>query len=109
MSDVELHGTTIPAGNAVMLLGAAANRDERAFTNADTFDINRDRTDAQNVAFGYGIRSCLGAALARMECAIALEYLLDFMPEFTVDYDGLKRVAMTSVNGYENVPVRVSR
>ena len=107
MRDVDLHGTTIPAGSAVMLLGASANRDERAFTNADTFDINRDRTEAQNLAFGYGIHSCLGAALARMECAVALEYLLDFMPEFEVEETGLTRVAMTSVNGYENVPVRV--
>jgi cytochrome P450 len=92
-----------------MLLGASANRDERAFTDADEFDIDRDRTEAQNLAFGYGIHSCLGAALARMECAIALDSLLDFMPHFEVDNDGLRRVAMTSVNGYENVPVRVHR
>jgi cytochrome P450 len=108
-TDVALHGTTIPKGSAVMLLGASANRDERAFTDADTFDINRDRGEAQNLAFGYGIHSCLGAALARMESAIALGHLLDFMPEFEVEYDLLKRVAMTSVNGYENVPVRVRR
>ena len=44
-----------------------------------------------------------------MESAIALEYLLDFMPEFDVEHDGLRRTAMTSVNGYENVPVRVRR
>ncbi|RDH74912.1 cytochrome P450 [Mycolicibacterium moriokaense] len=105
--DVALHGTTIPAGSAVMLLGASANRDERAFTDADAFDIDRDRTEAQNLAFGYGIHSCLGAALARMESARALEHLLDFMPEYDVDYDNLRRVAMTSVNGYSNVPVRV--
>lgn len=108
-ADVELHGTTIPQGSAVMLLGASANRDERAFTNAGVFDIGRDRTEAQNLAFGYGIHSCLGAALARMESAIALDYLLDFMPEFEVDTAGLRRVAMTSVNGYENVPVRIQR
>jgi cytochrome P450 len=109
LAEVHLHGTTIPAGSAVMLLGASANRDERAFTNADTFDINRDRGEAQNLAFGYGIHSCLGAALARMECAITLASLLDFMPDFEVDYDGLRRVAMTSVNGYEHVPVHVRR
>ncbi|MBU9763421.1 cytochrome P450 [Mycobacterium sp. TNTM28] len=107
MRDVALHNTVIPAGSAVMLLGASANRDERAFTDADTFNINRNRAEAQNLGFGYGIHSCLGAALARMESAITLDHLLDFMPEFTVDYDGLKRVSMTSVSGYSNVPVRV--
>ncbi|OCB27273.1 cytochrome P450 [Mycobacterium intracellulare] len=107
MKDVRLHETTIPAGSAVMLLGASANRDERAFTDADVFDINRDRTEAQNLGFGYGIHSCLGAALARMESRLALERLLDFMPEYEVQYEGLRRTAMTSVNGYKNVPVRV--
>lgn len=107
MKDIHLHDKMIPGGSAVMLLGAAANRDERAFTDADVFDINRDRTEAQNLGFGYGIHSCLGAALARMESAIALDHLLDFMPEYSVDHDGLTRVAMTSVAGYSNVPVRV--
>lgn len=105
--DVELHGVTIPKGSAVMLLNASANRDERAFTDAEVFDINRDRTEAQNLGFGYGIHSCLGAALARLESAIALDRLLDYMPDFDVHYDRLRRVAMTSVNGYSNVPVRV--
>ena len=44
-----------------------------------------------------------------MESAIALDYLLDFMPAYDVDYDNLRRVAMTSVAGYSNVPVRVRR
>jgi cytochrome P450 len=107
--DVTLHGTTIPAGSAVMLLGASGNRDERAFTDADAFDIDRDRGEAQNLGFGYGIHSCLGAALARMESAIALELLLDLLPDYDVDDDGLRRVAMTSVNGYSHVPVRLRR
>jgi len=107
--DVELHGTTIPSGSAIMLLGAAANRDEQAFTAAETFDINRDRAEAQNLAFGYGIHSCLGAALARLESSIALDRLLDFMPDYEVDHAGVKRTNMTSVNGYTNVPVRVKK
>jgi cytochrome P450 len=106
LRDVHLHGTTIPANSAVMLLAASANRDDRAFTDADTFDINRDRTEAQNIGFGYGIHSCLGAALARMESRIALDRLLDVLPEFDVAHDELRRVAMTNVNGYANVPVR---
>ncbi|TVY00849.1 cytochrome P450 [Mycolicibacterium porcinum] len=105
--DVELHGSTIPKGAAIMLLGAAANRDERAFTDAEAFDINRDRTQAQNLAFGYGIHSCLGAALARLETAIALDYLLDFMPDYELDVANIQRTTLTSVNGYARVPVRV--
>lgn len=109
MKDVELHGAVIPAGSAVMLLGASANRDERAFTDADAFDINRDRHEALNLAFGYGIHSCLGAALARLESAIAIDYLLDFMPDYEVDTANLERTTMTSVNGYASVPVRLGR
>ena len=107
MKDVELHGTTIPAGNPVLLCLGSANRDERAFTDADTFDINRDRSQAQNLGLGYGTHSCLGAALARMESAIALDKLLDHMPRYAIVQEGLRRVAMTNVIGWNNVPVRV--
>jgi len=107
MKDVELHGTTIPAGNPVLLCLGSANRDERAFTGADTFDINRDRSQAQNLGLGHGTHSCLGAALARMESTVALDKLLDHMPRYAVVKEGLKRVAMTNVIGWSNVPVRV--
>jgi cytochrome P450 len=107
MKDVELHGTTIPAGNPVLLCLGSANRDERAFTDADAFDINRDRSQAQNLGLGYGTHSCLGAALARMESALALDKLLDHMPRYAIVPEGLRRVAMTNVIGWNNVPVRV--
>jgi cytochrome P450 len=109
MKDVHLHGEVIPAGKPVLLVAGSANRDETAFTDADVFDIDRDRSEAQNVGLGYGVHSCLGAALARMESAIALEQLLDFMPRYEVLEDGLRRVAMTNVAGWSNVPVRVIR
>jgi cytochrome P450 len=107
LKDVELHGLTIPAGNPVLLCIGSANRDERAFSEAGTFDIDRDRGEAQNLGLGYGVHSCLGAALARMECIIALDKLLDFMPRYEVVQAGLKRVAMTNVIGWHHVPVRV--
>ncbi len=109
LRDVELPSGTVPANKPVFLMGAAANRDPRAFTNAETFDITRDRTQSQNLGLGYGIHSCLGAALARMESAIALEHLLDFMPRFEVDFNGLQRVTMQNVAGYHHVPVKVLR
>ena len=107
MRDVELHGVTIPAGKPVFLVAGSANRDPEAFTDADTFDIERDRSEAQNIGLGYGVHSCLGAALARMESVVALDKLLDFMPLFEVDRDGLSRVEMAGVAGWRNVPVRV--
>ena len=107
LKEAHLHGTTIPAGKPVFLMKAAANRDPRAFTNAHVFDIDRDRTESQNLGFGYGIHSCLGAALARLETTIALERLLDFMPRYEVDWDGLEKVHMQNVAGYHHVPVRV--
>lgn len=103
--DVELHGTVIPKHNPVMLINGSATRDERAFVDADRFDINR-RHSGHNLGFGYGIHSCLGAALARMEGRIAIDALLDLIPEFEVDVAGLQRVKMPNVFGWGRVPVR---
>jgi cytochrome P450 len=107
LKEVHLHGVTIPAGKPVFLIGASANRDSEAFTDADVFDIDRDRAEAQNLGLGYGVHSCLGAALARMETRIALERLLDFMPRYELQRDGLKKVVMINVSGWSHVPVRV--
>ena len=109
MKDVQLHGVTIPAGKPIFLINGAANRDPEAWTDPDKFDADRDRTEAQNMGFGYGIHSCLGAALARMESALALEKLLDYMPRYEVDWDGCQRVHMQNVMGWKHVPVKVVR
>jgi len=109
LKEATLHGVTIPAGKPVFLMAAAANRDPRAFTDAETFDVDRNPTEAQNLGLGYGIHSCLGAALARMESALALERLLDFMPRYEVQWDRLERVQMQNVAGWRTVPVKVLR
>ncbi len=109
VKEAHVSGGTIPAGKPVFLIGASANRDPEAFTDAEVFDIDRDRSQAQNLGLGYGIHSCLGAALARMESAVALDKLLDFMPSYEVNWDGLQRVHMQNVAGYQNVPVKVLR
>ncbi|MEQ6903360.1 cytochrome P450 [Nocardioides sp. YIM 152588] len=108
MREVELHGTAIPEGAAVMLLVGSANRDERAFDDPDRFDIDRPATGRPNIGFGYGVHSCLGAALARMESRVALELLLDRLPSYEVDRAGLRRVSMANVAGYSSVPVRLA-
>src|SRR5271170_1861583 len=109
LKEAHVSGGTIPPGKPVFVMNAAANRDPDAFTDADTFDIDRDHTEAQHLGLGYGIHSCLGAALARMESHVALEKLLDFMPRYEVFWEGCKRVSMQNVAGWLNVPVRVAR
>jgi cytochrome P450 len=105
LKDITLHGVTIPAGSAVLLMNGSASRDERAYDDPDRFDI--DREQGQNIGFGYGVHSCLGAALARMESRIALELMRDRMPRYEIDRAGLKRVNMTNVAGFSHVPVKV--
>ncbi|OKH69762.1 cytochrome P450 [Mycobacterium sp. SWH-M5] len=109
LKEAHVPSGTIPAGKPVFLLKASANRDERVWTDPAVFDIDRDRTEAQNLGLGYGIHSCLGAALARLESTIALDRLLDFMPRYEIEWDGLRRVHMQNVAGYSHVPVRVLR
>ena len=107
LKEAHLPSGTVPAHKPVFIMKAAANRDPRAYDRAEEFDITRDRTQSPHMGLGYGIHSCLGAALARLESVIALEHLLDFMPRYEVNWDGLHRVTMQNVAGYHNVPVRV--
>jgi cytochrome P450 family 130 len=86
--DVELHGTTIPAGRKVLLHYGAANRDPRRYgPDADALDVRRRPT--QILTFSQGSHHCLGAAAARLQARVALEELLARCPEFTVDLDGV--------------------
>lgn len=104
LSDVTLHGQTIPARSKVGLLFISANRDERKFENAEIFDIKRDAKD--HLGFGYGPHACVGMHLARLEGRVALEEVLTAMPDFVVDEAGLERMHSPNVRGYTKVPVR---
>jgi cytochrome P450 len=100
------HDVEIPEGMPVLLITGAANRDERAYPDADRFDI--DRPQPLSVGLGHGIHACLGAALARLESRIAFEELADRWPGYAVDDAGLRRVQMANVAGFSNVPVRAA-
>jgi cytochrome P450 len=107
VEDRTFEGGTIPAGHPVLLITGAATRDPRAFERPDDFDI--DRPPSVAVGFGHGVHSCLGAALARMESRIALEELAARWERLEVDRAGLRRVNMSNVAGYSNVPVTAVR
>lgn len=73
-ADIEIGGTRIPAGSAVFLVWAAANRDPRRFPDPDRFDPTRE--DNEHLGFGSGIHTCFGGPLARLEINLALEVFL---------------------------------
>ena len=102
--DVELHGKQIQEGQKLLLLYPSANRDESHFDDPMTFDIGRQPND--HVAFGFGVHFCLGASLARLEIEVALETLLDRLPDLhlSAEVEPANRPA-NFVSGYESVPV----
>ncbi len=73
--DLELGGKRLRAGEKVIALLGAANRDPAAFANPDALDISR--TEKSHLSFGRGIHYCLGASLALLETRIAFRGLLD--------------------------------
>ncbi|MFC3962240.1 cytochrome P450 [Nocardia jiangsuensis] len=101
--DVELHGQTVPAGSAMMMLIGAANRDERQFApDGDVFDIDRDTRG--HLSFSVGTHFCLGSALARLEGRIALEEILKRFPEWEVDSSAARLSPTSTVRGWETLP-----
>ena len=101
--DVELHGTTVPAGSAMLLLVGSANRDERRYEDPDRYDVRRSL--GQHLTFGYGLHFCLGAALARLEGRVALDEVLHRFPDWEVDEDNIALAPTSTVRGWESLPV----
>jgi cytochrome P450 len=99
--DVELHGSTIPAENRVLLVLGAANRDPRAFDRPD--EIVPALAGTRHLALGQGIHFCLGAALARLEARVALEELLARAPGLAPDGEP-ERVHSSWALGWERLP-----
>ena len=109
--DLTVDGTLIPRGTPVLAGYSAAGRDTDAHgPDADRFDLTRtDR--AKHLSLGHGPHYCLGAPLARMEAAVALEALFTRFPELdlAVPEAGLTRHAGFVGNSVRALPVRPGR
>ncbi|MER7538502.1 cytochrome P450 [Streptomyces sp. NPDC097704] len=106
--DLTVDGTPIPRGTPVLAGYSAAGRDTKAHgPDADRFDVTR-ATTVKHLSLGHGPHYCLGAPLARMEAAIALEALFTRFPDLdlAVPETGLTRHSGFVGNSVRALPVR---
>lgn len=96
--DVEICGVKIPAGSGVNVLVGAANRDPAVHNNPEEFSL--EKRGKQGLSFGFGPHLCMGMGLARKEMEIALNAILDRLPNIrldpTADYVGISGVQFRS-------------
>ena len=100
--DVEIHGKTVPAGSAILLIVASANRDQRRYPDGERFDIHRE--GPPHITFGRGVHSCLGSALARVEGRVVLQELLTRFPDWTVDVQNAQLSSSSTTRGWDKLP-----
>ncbi|MEZ0093608.1 cytochrome P450 [Streptacidiphilus sp. EB129] len=105
VADVTIGGRTIRAGDGVLVMLNAANRDEQAFTDGAELLVDRDAR--HHVAFGFGVHQCLGQPLARLELQIALETVLRRLPglELACSFEDVRFRHDMAIYGVHALPV----
>lgn len=100
VDDFTVAGTHVPKGNKVGMLFGSANRDPRKWERPDDLDLGRN--DATHVTFGWGIHHCIGAPLARLEVATAMELLAAAFPTLELAAPPVRHRTFV-IHGYERV------
>jgi cytochrome P450 len=105
--DVELHGTTIPAGSKVHNLYASGNRDPRHWgDNADALDIHREID--RHLSFAQGPHFCIGAHVARLMMRTYFEEMGSRIGEnFEIDWDNAERRNSAFTRGFTKIPIHI--
>jgi cytochrome P450 len=102
--DVERGGKQLSAGQTIVLLYTAANRDEREFPDPDRFDIHRN--PPRSLGFSHGTHACIGLHVARKEGEVAIQEILSRFPNYQVDEARLQKYSTEFVQGYSAMPIR---
>lgn len=84
--DTEVGGYDVPAGTAIFMNFASANREPDLFENPHEFDIHRENA-AHHISFGKGVHYCLGANFAKMEVRLMTEMLAERIPSLRLVED----------------------
>jgi cytochrome P450 len=101
---MDIGGVTIPAGDTIMLVIAAANRDPGQFAEPDRLELSRQPND--HLGFGFDRHFCLGAHLARVETQIALSALLTRFPDLALAAETFDWQPNPLIRGLRSLPVR---
>ena len=101
--DCEVGGQAIAAGESAILWYPSANRDEDVFDRPNEFRI--DRSDAKQIAFGFGGHVCLGQHLARMEISALYKELLGRVDSIELAGEP-QYMQSTFVGGLKSLPIR---
>lgn len=103
--ETQVAGVEIPEGYDVYMGWAAANRDPKIFECPAEYRI--DRPQRRHMAFGWGVHTCPGAALARMELRVLLEELLRRIPDLEVALrDPVYHFGGGDYNAIDKLPVK---
>lgn len=108
----QIGGMTIPAGEPIAVMLAAANRDPAAYPDADRFDParwTRQPAPPAVLSFAFGPHFCLGASLARMEAQVMLETLLRERPDVALTDEPVRWWHSGLFRGVERLMVRAGR
>lgn len=103
--DCDFHGHQLKEGDWLLLPFPAANRDPRAFPDADR--VLLDRAENRHAAFGLGRHRCLGSNLARMELRVALEEWLARYPDFELADPAAVAWSGGQIRGPRQLPIRI--
>jgi len=102
--DVEYKGNGLRKGGQAALLYAAGNRDPARFPDPHRFDITR--SDNPHLTFGMGIHYCVGAPLARLEMQVAVQALLERLPNLRLAQEAVEYRSGYVIRGLKALPVR---
>ncbi len=105
MKETTLHGQTMKPGDFVILAYGAGNRDEEVFPNADVYDLSRKPKG--HLGFGGGVHACLGTAIARMACKVAVEELLKAFPNLSKVEQELRWMPSTNFRSPLELQVKI--
>ena len=107
-TETEIRDVKIPAGDLVLPMLAAANRDEKVFESPNNFNPLRD--SKKHLAYGKGVHVCLGAPLARIEAQEVITLILEHFQsiEFASDPSKFNWREDLALRGLLNLPVKLS-